>query len=229
MLWWHETIFSSPLPFVNKWSLVSCKLVGLHYWNGHFKFFSIQVIEALDVYVAVSFNVWCPSTSYLLVSKAYPVNTLRPRQDGRHFPANIFKWSLVSCKLVGLHYWNGHFFKFFSIQVIEALEVYVAVSFNVWCPSTSYLLVSKAYPVNTLRPRQDGRHFPDNIFKRIFLNENVRISIKISLKFVLKGPINNIPALVQTMAWHQPSNKPLSEPMMILSTDASMRHSASMS
>ena len=29
-----------------------------------------------------------------------------------------------------------------------------------------------------------------------FLNENVRISIKISLKFVLKGPINNIPALV---------------------------------
>ena len=27
--------------------------------------------------------------------------------------------------------------------------------------------------VNTLRPRQDGRHFPDNIFKCIFLNENV--------------------------------------------------------
>ena len=38
--------------------------------------------------------------------------------------------------------------------------------------------------VNMLRPRQDGRHFPDNILKRIFLNENLRISIKISLKFV---------------------------------------------
>ena len=49
---------------------------------------------------------------------------------------------------------------------------------------------------NTLRPRQNGRHFADDTFKRIFLNEDVRISIKISLKFVPKGPINNIPALV---------------------------------
>ena len=34
------------------------------------------------------------------------------------------------------------------------------------------------------------------IFKCIFLNENVGISIKISLKFVPKGPINDITALV---------------------------------
>ena len=67
---------------------------------------------------------------------------------------------------------------------------------------------------NTLRPRQNGRHFADDIFKRIFLNENARISIKISLKFVPKGPINNIPALVQIMAWHRTGDKPLSEPMM---------------
>ena len=46
---------------------------------------------------------------------------------------------------------------------------------------------------NALRPRQNGRHFPDDIFKCIFVNENARISIKISLKFVSKGPINNIP------------------------------------
>ena len=32
--------------------------------------------------------------------------------------------------------------------------------------------------------------------KPIFLNENIRISINISLKFVPKGQINNIPALV---------------------------------
>ena len=50
--------------------------------------------------------------------------------------------------------------------------------------------------VNTLGPRQSGRNFADETFKRIFSNENVRISIKISLKFVLMGPINNIPALV---------------------------------
>ena len=35
--------------------------------------------------------------------------------------------------------------------------------------------------VNTLRPRQNGRHFPDDIYKWIFLNENLWISIKISL------------------------------------------------
>ena len=48
---------------------------------------------------------------------------------------------------------------------------------------------------------QNGRHFLDDIFKCFFLNENVSIAIKISLKFVPKGPINNIPALVQIIFW----------------------------
>ena len=69
--------------------------------------------------------------------------------------------------------------------------------------------------VNTLRPRQNGRHFPDDILKWVFLNENVWISIAISLKFVPKGQINNIPALVQIMAWRRPGDKLLSEPMMV--------------
>ena len=38
------------------------------------------------------------------------------------------------------------------------------------------------------------------------------ILITISLKFVPKGQINNIPALVQIMAWRRPGDKPLSEP-----------------
>ena len=70
-------------------------------------------------------------------------------------------------------------------------------------------------PVNTLRPRQNGRHFPDDFFKRISLNEIVWISIKISLNFVPRVPINNIPALVQIMACRRPGAKPLSEPMMV--------------
>ena len=41
------------------------------------------------------------------------------------------------------------------------------------------------------------------------------ISITISLKFVRRGPINNIPALVQIMAWRRSGDKPLSEPMMV--------------
>ena len=80
----------------------------------------------------------------------------------------------------------------------------------------------------TLRPRQEGRHFPDDILKCIFLDENVLIVIKMSLKFVPKGPINNIPALVQTMAWQQPGDKPLSGPMMVTLLTY-MRQSASMS
>ena len=67
----------------------------------------------------------------------------------------------------------------------------------------------------TLGPRQNGRHFADDIFKRIFLNENVRISIKISLKYVSKVPINNIPALLQIMAYRRPGDKPLSGTMMV--------------
>ena len=67
---------------------------------------------------------------------------------------------------------------------------------------------------DTLRPRQNG-HFPDNIFKCIFLNENVYISIKISLKFTLKDQINIIPAFVQIMAWCCLGGKSLSEPMMV--------------
>ena len=69
--------------------------------------------------------------------------------------------------------------------------------------------------LNTLRPRQNGRHFADDTFNRIFVNENVRISINISLKFVPKGLINNIPELVQIMAWRWPGDKPLSEPMTV--------------
>ena len=35
--------------------------------------------------------------------------------------------------------------------------------------------------INTLRLRQNGRHFTDDIFKCIFLNETVWVPIKISL------------------------------------------------
>ena len=43
----------------------------------------------------------------------------------------------------------------------------------------------------------------------------MKILIKISLKFVPKSVINNISALASTMAWHQPGDKALSEPMLV--------------
>ena len=64
-------------------------------------------------------------------------------------------------------------------------------------------------------PGQNGRHFADDIFNCIFLNVYFFILIKISLKYVPKGPINNIPALVQIMAWRRPGDKPLSGPMLL--------------
>ena len=76
-------------------------------------------------------------------------------------------------------------------------------------------MVTRLSYLNSLRPRQNGRHFADDIFKCIFLNENVWIPIKISLKFVPRSPINNIPALVQIMAWRRPGAKLLSEAMMV--------------
>ena len=54
---------------------------------------------------------------------------------------------------------------------------------------------------NTLRLGQNGRHLADDIFRCIFLKENMCILIWISPKFVHKGPINNQSATVQVMAW----------------------------
>ena len=87
--------------------------------------------------------------------------------------------------------------------------IHCSESVCAWCG------LAVAVDVNTLRPRQNGRYFADDIFKSFFLNENVWISIKFSLKFVPKGPINNNPALVQIMVWRRSGDKPLSEPMMV--------------
>ena len=68
---------------------------------------------------------------------------------------------------------------------------------------------------NTLRPRQKDCHFADNVSEYIFLNENAWILNKFSLKYVLNSQINNIPTLIQAMAWRWSGDKPLSETMMI--------------
>ena len=52
-------------------------------------------------------------------------------------------------------------------------------------------------------------------FQKHFFNENIWVSIKISQNFVPKGPINNIPSLVQKVVWCRPGDKPLSEPIMV--------------
>ena len=98
---------------------------------------------------------------------------------------------------------------------IVYLRVSTAFLWNALHPSSRTDNVHPCWLTHWGRRRQNDRHFADDTFKRIFLIENVRISIKISLKFVLKSPIDNIPALFQIMAWRRPGDKPLSEAMML--------------
>ena len=100
-----------------------------------------------------------------------------------------------------------HNFHFLPVQIKMSTRWHLNIKISSYQNRDSH--------VNTLRPRQNVRHFPDSIFKCIFLNDNIRISIKIPLKFVPKGPINNIPSLVQIMAWRWSGDKPLSEPMIV--------------
>ena len=64
----------------------------------------------------------------------------------------------------------------------------------------------------------------NNNFKCNFLNENDRIQIPISLKFIPRNPTHNNPALVQVMAWRQTGDEPLPESMWTQFIDAYMQH-----
>ena len=105
------------------------------------------------------------------------------------------------------------------LQVVEIgkekKDIYFAHSHYQVCPHED---------MNSSPLGQNGRHFADDVFRCIFVNEKFYTLIKISLKFVLKGPIDNNPAFVQIMAWHRIGNKPLLEQMLTLVTDAYMQH-----
>ena len=101
------------------------------------------------------------------------------------------------------------------LKICTCFCIYCYKLWNVCCLISLYtLLYIKPHymyneiPVfNSLRPRWNGCHFPEDIFKCIFLNQNVN--------FFPWGPIDNSSALVQIMAWRRPGDKPLSEPMMV--------------
>ena len=57
--------------------------------------------------------------------------------------------------------------------------------------------------INSSPPGQNGRHFADDVFGCIFVNEKFCILTKISLKCVSKGQIDDNPALVKIMAWRR--------------------------
>ena len=59
-----------------------------------------------------------------------------------------------------------------------------------------HLWISLAADFNSSPPGPNGRHFTDNIFRYICVNDKFCILINISQKFVPKGPIDNNLALV---------------------------------
>ena len=92
----------------------------------------------------------------------------------------------------------------------------ILITYNFAPLTRKFWLLSHRYSlIHRGQDRMDWRHFAADIYKRIFLNENIWIPIKISLTFIPNGPFNNIPVLVKIMAWRRTGDKPLSDSMMV--------------
>ena len=159
-------------------------------------------------------NYGSPYLYITLIPDAYEecVNSLWP--NGNILLVIVF-WKKKSINFVGLGPIDR---KSAIVQIMVWRRFYTKPE---WLPETMmihfivHIYISNFQCVYTLRPRQNGRHFADDIFKCIFLNENVWIAINISLKILPKGSINNTLALAQMMAWRRPGDKPLSETMVV--------------
>ena len=133
---------------------------------------------------------------------------------------NVFEMLMTSCQTAAtidirsLDLYRSAYPDFASLRnPWTASFSIILTSFLRVCLINNILLQATICHLRTLTPRQNGHRFSDDIFNRSF-NENCCILIKISLKYVIKGPIDNIAALVQIMAWRRTGDKPLSEVMM---------------
>ena len=144
-------------------------------------------------------------------------------------------WTLLSGCTLQEHAFNG---QSLATMLANCHKLQAAVR-DIYISRTTNMSWRTFVVVNTLRPKQNGRHFADDIFRCIFFNDTGCISIDISLNVVPKGQINNIvvlvvvvvswhirvwvsrltshyiSALVQIMAWRRPGDKPWSEPVMV--------------
>ena len=150
------------------------------------------------------------------------MNSLRPsdaymRQWNNH---HWFRWWLVAWSAPS-HYLNQCWIvvnwtlkNIFQWKSNQNTTIFIEENArqNVVCEMASIL--SRPQCVNIFWLWQIGHHYADDIFKCIFLNENVWIARKKSLNIFPEDPINNIQSLVQIMAWHLPCDRPLSETIM---------------
>ena len=112
-------------------------------------------------------------------------------------------------------------FRFIDVSYQSNLSIYFRVASlaldQYWenhCPRANEANLKDG--INTLRLIKKNATILQTKFSNvIFLDENIWILLKISLKFVCKFQMNNIPALVQMMIWRRTGDKPLSEPIMV--------------
>ena len=115
---------------------------------------------------------------------------------------------LICCCLIPVFLWSIFVPWFFCTSLIWDKDIYndrshSATGIVCRCKKHLYLIrewlwvldvvnpmsCSKLMPITHWGWDKNGCHFTNNSFKSIFLNENVWILIKISLRFVSKGPI----------------------------------------
>ena len=123
-------------------------------------------------------------------------------------------WNIVNQTIRKKLQWNLNEIHTFSLK-----KIHCKMSSGKWRPFCLGLNVL----INSSPMDKMTTILADN-FKCIFLNENDRIPISMSLKFVPRSPIDNKPALAQVMAWRWAGDKPLPELMLTQVTDAYIWH-----
>ena len=102
---------------------------------------------------------------------------------------DIFVGQTIEPSIMFITKTKSHLLIHFPIQYVHILCMEFDIIYNLvfitegWSDEM-YIYMCVFRTINKLMPGQNGHHFPNDIFEWIFLNENVWILIKISLKFV---------------------------------------------
>ena len=121
---------------------------------------------------------WSCAKPWMIVNSFWPNVTMWQDKSG-----STLALAMVCCLMASSHYLN---------------QYWLIINKVLWhSPANNFLkVVLMRLHFHSSPPGQNGCHFTDDTFRCIFVNEKFCILIKISKKFVPKGPIDNIPALV---------------------------------
>ena len=189
---WSILLFCCHVCYIYNFAYVLSPTALLLFWQGDGKICSLL----------------CCSQQYW--TKHYNNLSLRDMESyGESVPFVTFKGMFHELKLkIERYHWSIPMCIATRLHVLHLLSYVYSNCLDIDPNSWKHTYVDK------LSPRQNGHHFPDDFFKCIFLNENIWILIKMSIKFIPKVPSNNIPTLVPKMTWRRQGDKQLSEPMM---------------